>query len=87
MEGGGPPTLRVMTCDQTRSDWVGYRNSLKWKIAKFPVEVPVNELRGSPDSAGLPSRGVARKESCWVPPVVDLEENNKIKIVTRFGGR
>ena len=68
MEGGDPLTLRVTSCDENRSDWVGYQNPKIWKIAKFSVEAPVYELGGTLDPAGLSPRGVARRGSCWGAP-------------------
>ena len=39
--------------------------------------------RGSPNSAGLPSRGITRKEPCGVPPVANLSDKVKNTIYTR----
>ena len=41
------------------------------------MEVTVNELKRFPNSAGLSSRGVARKEPCWVPPAENFGENKR----------
>ena len=45
------------------------------KLAENPVRWLFELGKGSPDSAGLSSRGVTRKEPCGVPPVAKLRKN------------